>query len=352
MIERWRELGEWLRPRVGATGRVEASGLGGPAAIGYSAETTVFRVTYDGARGRVERRLVLRSEVPDPAIYPLQAPGIDVDIEIQHRVMVSIARSSNVPVAPILGYEPDPAVIGTPFFVMDFVEGDVPAVQPPYSASGFFADARPEQRSRMISNGLEVLAEIHRIDWQKARLQWLLPSGEQPTLARQLTIWERCGRKALGGRRHEAMETAAELLHRQLPKGSEPCLCWGDARPGNIIWRDWKYVSVTDWEAAAIAPPESDLGWWLMFDRTMHEGAGLARLPGDSRREEQLAIYERAAGRRVEDLRLHEIFAAYRYCVIVVQIANRLVKRGILPAENQFWCDNPIVSTLRDLLSS
>jgi aminoglycoside phosphotransferase (APT) family kinase protein len=89
-----------------------------------------------------------------------------------------------------------------------------------------------------------------------------------------------------------------------------------------------------------------------MFDRTMHEGAGLTRLPGDLTREEQLAIYEKAAGRRVEDLRLHEIFAAYRYCVIVVQIANRLVKRGILPTENQFWADNPIVNTLRDLLSS
>jgi aminoglycoside phosphotransferase (APT) family kinase protein len=89
-----------------------------------------------------------------------------------------------------------------------------------------------------------------------------------------------------------------------------------------------------------------------MFDRTMHEGAGLERLPGDPSREEQLAIYEEAAGRKVEGLPLHEIFAAYRYCVVVVQIANRFVDRGLLPADNELWVNNPIVGTLRDLMDS
>ena len=351
-MDRFADLGEWLRPRLSATGKVQASGLGGPAAIGYSAETTVLRAAYDSAKGPVERRLVLRTEVPGPAIYPAQAPGIDVDIDIQRRIMESVARASTVPVAPILGYEPDASVIGTPFFVMEFVEGEVPAVDPPYTARGFFADAQPAQRKRMIAAGLKVLADVHRIDWRSAGLGWLLPSGEQPTMARQLRLWEHCARTALRDRRHDAMDKAAEILHRQLPEGSKPGLCWGDARPGNIIWRDWRCVSVTDWEAASIAPPESDVGWWLMFDRTMHEGAGIERLPGDPSRDEQLAIYEEAAGRKVEGLLLHEIFAAYRYCVVVVQIANRLVDRGILPADNQLWLHNPPTATLRNLLDS
>ena len=352
MVERWADLGEWLRPRLGATGKVEASGLGSPAAIGYSAETTVISAAFDTAEGKVERRLVLRTEVPEPAIYPAQTTGIDVDIDVQRRLMQSVARASTVPVAPILGYEPDPSVIGTPFFVMEFVEGVVPAVDPPYTASGFFADAQPAQREQMIAAGLRVLAAVHRIDWRSAGLDWLLPSGEQPTTGRQLRLWEQCGRTALRGRRHDAMDKAAEVLHRHLPEGSEPGLCWGDARPGNIIWRDWQCASVTDWEGASIAPPESDLAWWLMFDRTMHEGVGLERLPGDASREEQLAIYEEAARRKVEGLRLHEIFAAYRYCVVVVQIANRLVDRGLLPADNEFWVNNPIVNTLKNLMES
>ncbi len=145
---------------------------------------------------------------------------------------------------------------------------------------------------------------------------------------------------------------AADTLHRHLPEGSAPALCWGDARPGNIIWRDWQCASVTDWEGASIAPPESDVAWWIMFDRTMHEGSGVERLPGEPTREEQLAIYEEAAGRRVEDLLLHEIFAAYRYCVIFVLMANRFVDRGVLPPDNEFWINNPVVDILAELSNS
>ena len=47
--------------------------------------------------------------------------------------------------------------------------------------------------------------------------------------------------------------------------------------PGNIIWRDAAPICTTDYEAASIAPPELDVGWWLMFDRTMHEWAGIER---------------------------------------------------------------------------
>jgi aminoglycoside phosphotransferase (APT) family kinase protein len=350
VTDRWDDLGAWLAPRLGAVGPVVASGLGGPAATGYSAETTIFTAAFESAAGPVERRFVLRSEVPGPATYPAQAPAIDVDIEIQYRLMQAVARASTVPVAAILDYEPEPSVIGAPFFVMDFVEGVVPEVMPPYTASGFFADAQPEQRTRMITRGLQTLAEIHRSDWRSAGLDWLVTPGEAPTTARQLGLWERAGHVALGDRRHAPMEQAAEILHRHLPEGSEPTLCWGDARPGNIIWRDFECASVTDWEAASIAPPESDVGWWLMFDRTMHEACGADRLAGEPTREEQLGIYEDAAGRRVEAVELHEMFAAYRYCVVVVQLANRFVERGIPPADNDFWIANPIVATLTDLM--
>jgi aminoglycoside phosphotransferase (APT) family kinase protein len=71
----------------------------------------------------------------------------------------------------------------------------------------------------MITNGLQILADLHRIDWRAAGLGWLLPPGEQPTTARRLDLWERCGRTALGDRRHDAMERPAELLHRQTPGG-------------------------------------------------------------------------------------------------------------------------------------
>ena len=113
------------------------------------------------------------------------------------------------------------------------------------------------------------------------------------------------------------------------PRRSDVGLCWGDPRPGNIIWRDATPVCVTDFEAASIAPPELDVGWWLMFDRTMHEWAGIERAEGDPTRAEQLRMYEAASGRAVPDAQWFEICAAARYCAIVVRVMNRAVDRGL-----------------------
>ncbi len=38
-------------------------------------------------------------------------------------------------------------------------------------------------------------------------------------------------------------------------------LSWGDGRIGNMMFRDHRVVAVLDWEMAAVAPPEVDIGW-------------------------------------------------------------------------------------------
>lgn len=353
-IKRWDRVGEWLAPRLGATGPVRAAPAGGPSAIGYSAETVIFTASYENRGQSCERRLVLRVESPDPPVYPDQTVGVDVGIDIQRLIMEALAAHSDVPVAPILGAEPDPAVIGAPFFVMDYIAGQVPAVDPPYPTTGFFADAEPHQRAAMITDGLRILAAVHRVDWEVAGLGWLVPPGASPTMERQLDIWEACAVEALGSRRHRDMEAAAQILRRHLPPGSAPGLCWGDGRPGNMIWRDWRCVCATDFEAASIAPRELDLGWWLMFDRCSHEFVGVARAPGTPSREDQAAIYAEASGCAVPapELRLHELFAAYRYCAIIVRVMNREVKRGHLPPDHTIWQENMAVACLRALMAA
>ena len=149
----------------------------------------------------------------------------------------------------------------------------------------------------------------------------------------------------------QLVDRAFAWLHRERPAASEPGLCWGDPRPGNIIWRDVQPVCATDFEAASIAPPELDVGWWLMFDRTMHEGAGGERLGGDPSREDQLRMYEAASGRRVPDVHWYEICAAARYCAIVVRVMNRAVDRGLMPENHTIWLENPASTALEALLA-
>lgn len=185
-------------------------------------------------------------------------------------------------------------------------------------------------------------------------------------------------------REHPLFEEAVAWLRAHKPEESAPGLCWGDPRPGNMIWQAdnsvYRCLCVTDFEAASIAPPEVDFGWWLMFDRTMHEcavmgremfegrktGGGVgeaadagpgaddgasARLPGDPTREEQRRIYERHAGREIGDTLYWEILAGARYAAIVVRVMNRAMDRGHMPKDQIIWLHNPATAALTQLMA-
>jgi aminoglycoside phosphotransferase (APT) family kinase protein len=340
----------WLARALGADAVQVAGEVRRPQGSGFSAETLMFPAAVTRGATTIDERFVLRLETPDPAVYPQQADAT-VEVEIQYRVMHALTRHSQVPLAPLVGYETDPSVLGAPFFVMGFVEGEVPIENPLYTREGFFVDASPEQRRALVDDGLRVLAAVHATDWRAAGLDWLVPAGVTPGSAAQLDLWQRYAHRELDGRHHGPFADAVEWLWANVPEDDEIVLCWGDARPGNIIWRDFGAVCTTDFEAANIGTRALDLGWWLMFDRWVHEVPGVERLPGEPTREEQKARYAELTGRDVGDTLWHEVFAAARYAAIVVRVMNRMVLRGHMPPEQMFWLENPATDCLRQLLA-
>jgi aminoglycoside phosphotransferase (APT) family kinase protein len=274
-----------------------------------------------------------------------------VEVDIQYRVMRAIAAASDVPIAPLVGYEARRDILGEPFFVMGFVDGFVPAVQPPYTVDGFFTTAAPDERGRLLDDGLRVHAAIHGIDWQAAGLDWLIAPDTRPGTAAQLAIWERYLRRELGGRTVPVVDEAVAWLQANVPTDEPTVLCWGDARPGNMIWHDFRCVCVTDFENASIGAAGSDLGWWLMFDRCSHERAGVPRLDGEPTRDEQRRRYAFHAGRLPGHLEYHEIFAAVRYAAIHVRILNRMEARGQVPGPAaEMWRQNSATACITELM--
>jgi aminoglycoside phosphotransferase (APT) family kinase protein len=191
------------------------------------------------------------------------------------------------------------------------------------------------------------------VDWRGADLEWLARPDVDLGTAQQVDVWEEYARRELAGREHPVLEHGFAWLHRHLDAESDRSigLCWGDARPGNMIWQGTRCVCTTDFEAASIASPDQDLGWWLMFDRWSHESFGAPRLDGEPTRDEQRAIYAQAAGIEVPDTTLHEVFAAVRYTAIVVRVMNRTVARGLMPADQTIWLDNPSTVCLSQMLA-
>jgi aminoglycoside phosphotransferase (APT) family kinase protein len=318
---------------------------------GFSARTIFVPIRYERGGKASERQIVLRIENPEPAIYPQQAPGLDVEIAIQYRAMQALIATGKVPLAPLIGYEADAGILGQPFFAMDFVKGDVMTESPPYCEAGFFFEASPTLRRAIFTRGLETVATFHTIDWRAAGFEWLVHPDEPPTLERQIDVWERYMRRELLDRVHPDFDRGVEWLRKNLPEGLAPALSWGDARPGNMLFEGDRVLCITDFENIAIAPKEIDFGWWLLFDRTMHEAIGKPRLPGEPTREEQREIYAAAAGIPVPDTYYYELLAGVRYAAIVVRVMNRLVARGVLPADQIIWRENPAAEALKQLLA-
>ncbi len=335
-------LATWLTEVLGERPTLSARGRPGS---GYSSETLIV----DAETSTGEQRLVLRRDGQDAPIYPAQATGLTTGVMFQRMVMAALDGA--VPLARVLGEETDAGVLGAPFFVMEHVAGLVPIEDPPCTREGFYADASPEARSTMIDDGLRVLAAVHDVPWRGTDLEVLDPPGTTPGARRQREIWVDTLRQALGDRSSEVIDDAIGYLEERQPDDPAPGdvrLSWGDARLGNMIWDATTHECrcVTDFEGAALAEAELDLGWWLMADRWMHEGSGQERLPGEPTRAEQVAIYEGHAGREAGDTIWYEVLAALRFATTAVLVMNRYDAQGVMPEGHTFWRDNPATDVL------
>ena len=160
--ESYREaLDGWMKTRLPGASGLRVHDVDMPRATGFSNETVFFRASWREGGTERTQRFVARIEPPDGGLFPVQAPGCEVSVEVQYRIMKAVAEAGIVPMPVLVAYEGDRAVLGRPFFVMEFIEGVVPADVPRYSQAGFLVDeATPAERERK-----EMSATGTRIDW-------------------------------------------------------------------------------------------------------------------------------------------------------------------------------------------
>ena len=335
-FEKTRELlAQWLRGRLPAARDLTVSALSGPAATGFSNDTLLFDVTYEAGGRRETRALVCRVEPTGFAVFPTY------DVGLQYRVMDAL-RTTGVPVPAMFGLERDPALLGAPFFVMERVEGRIPSDNPTYHADGWLKEAPPAEQASVWESGVDVLAAIHRCDPAALGIDFLdAPAPGTDTVQWQLDFWRRYFDWVAKSRSFPTLEAGWQWLVAHRPAASqERGLCWGDARIGNMIFRDGRCVAVLDWEMATLGPATMDLGWFLLLDRHHHEATGMPRLVGLPSRAETIARWERGTGRRAQDVAYWEAFAAWRFAVILARIAAQLDHFELLPADSTFAQDN------------
>lgn len=321
-------LEEWLRERIDAT-EVEIGELTTPEGTGFSNDTVLFDARIRQAGRDRRRRLVARIEPSGFPIFPFY------DVGNQYRIQRSIALHSDVPVAPMFGYEADRAVLGARFYLMDRLEGVVPTDSPPYHLAGWMTEISEERRRAIWMNGLEAMARFHGLDPAVLELDFLAAPelGETP-LARHQSYYQRYFEWALQGRPFPVAQEALRWLRENRPKDEEPGISWGDARISNILYGpDDRPLALLDWEMAALGSPEQDLAWWIFVDRSLSEGLGQPRLPGLPDASETIERYDALTGRRVKHQRYYTIWAGFRFTVIMSRIAQQMIEYGVMSVE-------------------
>ena len=350
-----RRLTDWFSARLPEAESIRVSALTGPGATGFSSDTLMFDLDTRERGREVHRPLVVRIQPTGFQVFP------EYDMGRQFGIQQALAPTA-VPTARMHWSEEDAAVLGAPFYVMERVEGRIPSDNPPYHMGGWMTEIQPEERASIWWSGLEVLARIHGLDWEALGLGHLArPGGAERSaegpgrgaspLERHLDDYSAFLAWAWDGKPHTTCTPALEWLYQNRPQEPERLvLCWGDARIGNMIFRDNRCVAVLDWEIATLGSPEEDLAWWLYLDRHHSEGVGVPQLPGFPSREETVARYEEWSGHRVRHLDYYERFAALRFSVIMARLARQMQAYGLLPADSDFGVTNPCSRLLARLL--
>ncbi len=230
----------------------------------------------------------------------------------QFDVIRMVEELTDVPVPKVRWIDTTGEVLGSPFFLMDHVDGIVPPDVMPYTFGGnWFADAPAERRRELQDATVEVLAKLHSIPNAEKTFGFLSeidPPGDTP-LRRHfgwLKDWYQFSVPDIG--RSTLVEDALAWLEANFPTdaaAAPPVLAWGDSRIGNVLYEDFRPVAVLDWEMATLGPRELDVAWIIFAHMVFQELAGLAGMPGlpDVMREEDVrATYETMTGTELGDL--------------------------------------------------
>ena len=325
-------LSSWLETQIGTAPEVTVES--GVDSNGMSSETIILtgRWTQDGKN--VEQKWVARAAPTLEDVPVFSSYRMDHQFELIRLV----GELTDVPVPRVRWIEPTGDVLGSPFFLMDHVEGIVPPDVMPYTfGDNWFADAPTDKQRLLQDSTVEVLTKLHAIPDAAETFGFLAevdPPGDTP-LRRHfnwLKEWYEYAVPDIGI--STTVEAALTWLEDNFPAdvaAADPVLAWGDSRIGNVLYEDFRPVAVLDWEMATVGPRELDVAWIIFAHMVFQELAGLAGLPGlpEVMREEDVrATYQKLTDVELGDLRWFYVYSGVIWCVVFMRTGARRVHFG------------------------
>jgi aminoglycoside phosphotransferase (APT) family kinase protein len=259
------------------------------------------------------RRYVLRKKPPGNLLESAHA------VDREYRIISALAPAG-IPVPKARVYCDDASVLGTPFYVMDHLDGRI------------FRDPRlPDlldgERTAIYNEMGSVLAALHSVDFRAAGLEEFGRIGGY--VARQLKRWV-SQYTDTGITDIESMTILMEWLSRNAPAEEETTIAHGDYRLENLVFHPSEacVIGVLDWELATLGNPLADLAYNCMVYRLslpMQPGFADVLPEGIPSEAAYIERYQQQTGRRVtaDQWRFYTAFSLFRLAAICAGIYKR-----------------------------
>ncbi|MCX2981096.1 phosphotransferase family protein [Halieaceae bacterium IMCC14734] len=263
------------------------------------------------------KHYVLRRKPPGELLKSAHA----VDREFK---VISALHGTEVPVAEAYCLCEDESVVGSMFYVMEYMEGRV-----------FWDSQLPEiesnaERAAIYEEMNRVLAALHNVDVDAVGLSDYGKPGNY--FERQVGRWTKQYRASETGH-SPAMEKLIEWLPLNIPEDDGSiCLVHGDYRIDNVMFHptEPRIIAVLDWELSTLGNPLADLAYQCMA-WALPAGAGISGLGGVDRAalgmptdEEYVARYCARTGRdKIDNWNFYLVFCFFRLAAILQGIKKR-----------------------------
>src|SRR5689334_21221118 len=271
-----------------------------------------FHLTAGGGR-----MYVLRKKPPGKLLPSAH------QVDREYRVIKALSDHTDVPVPQPYALCQDDSVIGTAFYIMEFLPGRI------FADPAMSGTTAPE-RGKIFDSMNDVLARLHNVDYRKIGLGDYGREGQY--IQRQIARWSSQYDLSRTGQ-IEAMELLKKWLPENIPPGDETRINHGDYRLGNTIVHptEPRIVAVLDWELSTLGHPLADLGYNCMmyhFGEGFGASGGYAGLDlkafGIPTEPEYLAAYARRTGRKeVPSFDFYLAFSLFRLAAIVQGVYKR-----------------------------
>ena|ERR1022692_638148 len=320
----------WLADKLALPASPEVTNVRVPDTGGLSSTSVLFEADWISAGTRQHGAYVARI-APEHSAVPVFPR---YDLNGQFELIGQVAARCSVPLPELRWNQPDGGPLGTAFFVMDQVDGQIPLDNPPYVFTGWLLDAAPQERALLQRGSVGILAELHAIAEPADAFPSLRPPRGVDALRWHVDQQYDYYRWALAddGTQIPIIERSLRWLEDHWPCDRGPdVLSWGDARIGNIIYSGFTPAAVLDWEMAAIGPRELDVSWFIFLHRFFQDIAeffGLAGLPDFLRRSDVERAYSELSGYSLREMDFYLVYAALRHAIAMARVKRRMIHFG------------------------